>query len=136
MSDVRNITNVDNRFGCAFEAKLYNQESAIETFPIEPDVAIVPAGTDQATGGMWTPWCDSQQDLDEGHYVQVTFSQRGHADIVNYLIQHGADVYVIDSSKQFSNKKVIAGDAASGKGNYKLEIHESNGVPYMVFNKY
>ncbi|MEQ1967212.1 hypothetical protein ABLA30_09345 [Xenorhabdus nematophila] len=136
MSDVRNIINVDNNFGCEYKADLFNQESANELFPIIPDHVVVYPGNDSSTGGMWIPWCDSQKDIDSGHYIKVTFSKKDAADIVNYMFQHGSYVYFTDSSKQFSNKQIMSGDSAKGKGDYKLEIKTNGNLPLMVLNKY
>ncbi|HCF4143544.1 hypothetical protein K4W91_09405 [Pseudomonas aeruginosa] len=136
MSDVRNITSLDNRFGCTYSAYLFNQESANKTFPIVPDTAKADPGEDIPTQDMWTPWCDSQKDLDEGHYIKATFSERGKPDVVNYIFQSGDFIYYTDGSKQFSRKQVMDGDSKEGKGEYKLEIHSSGGLPRMVLNKY
>lgn len=137
MSDIRNIINVDNRFDCTYTVALFNQESANNLFPIIPDSVKVSPGEDASTGDMWTPWCDSQKDLDAGHYIRATFTKKGESDIVGYLFQSGAYVYQTDSSKEFSKKTIVAGDSSSGKGEYKLEIHhDGSGLPSLVLNKY
>ncbi|PHM49384.1 hypothetical protein [Xenorhabdus miraniensis] len=137
MSDIRNIINVDNRFGCEYDVRLFNQESANKLFPIIPDHVTVSPGKDSSTGGMWTPWCDNQKALDAGHYIKITFSKKKASDIVNYMFQHGSYIYFTDSSKQFSNKQVMSGDSAKGKGDYKLEIRTTKeNLPLLVLKKY
>ncbi|MEQ2026684.1 hypothetical protein ABLB84_13075 [Xenorhabdus szentirmaii] len=136
MSDIRNIINVDNNFGCKYKVNLFNQESENKLFPLFPDHVTVSPGNDSSTGGMWTPWCDSQQSIDAGHYIKVTFSQKGASDIVNYIFQHGRYVYFTDDSKQFENKQIMSGDSDKGKGEYKLEIRTNGELPLMVLNKY
>ncbi|PHM51597.1 hypothetical protein [Xenorhabdus hominickii] len=136
MSDVRNIINVDNKFGCEYDVTLFNQEAANQMFPIIPDHVTVSPGNDKSTGDMWIPWCDSQKDLDAGHYIKVTFSKKAAPDIVNYMFQHGPSVYFTDSSKQFANKLVMSGDSAEGKGEYKLEIKTTGDLPLMALSEY
>ncbi|NHB98608.1 hypothetical protein [Photorhabdus stackebrandtii] len=136
MSDIRNIINVNNKFGCKYKVDLFNQESANETFPIIPDHVTVSPEKDSSTGDMWIPWCDNQKALDAGHYIKITFSEKGVSDIVNYMFQHDKYVYVTDSSKQFGNKQVMSGDSGKGKGDYQLEIKTNGALPLMELSKY
>jgi hypothetical protein len=126
-SDVRNITHMDNTFGCTFTADIFNYESYLHLFPVVPDHVVLNPGEEKGSGGMWTPWCDSQQELEEGHYIVITM-KKGHDEQLTqvfHVFQHGPNVYVTPN-KQFNNKYIIGGDFNSGKGEYSLDIKESS----------
>ena len=75
LSDVRNITVVQNDSD-TYKVKVYNVESEIHMFPVVPDSVNCEPGEQKPTGDMWTPWCDSQQALEEGHYIRITLSKK------------------------------------------------------------
>ena len=74
LADVRNITVVQNDSD-TYKVKVFNVESATELFPIVPDSVTCDPGEQKPTGDMWTPWCDNQQALEEGHYIRITLSK-------------------------------------------------------------
>ncbi|WP_323836401.1 hypothetical protein [Photorhabdus africana] len=128
MPDVRTITNVDNKFGCKYKVDLLNQQST-------QSVTVFP-GKDEPTGDIPIPWCDSQQDLDSGRCIKITFSKKGASNIENYMFQHGSQVYLTNNKKQFGNKQIISGDSEIIGGNYKLNIKTNGDLPRMVLSKY
>ena len=88
LSDVRNITVVQNDSD-TYKVKVYNVESEIHMFPIIPDSVNCDPGEQKPTGDMWTPWCDNQQALEEGHCIRITLSKKREDDHVYQLFQSG-----------------------------------------------
>ncbi|MEK9497942.1 hypothetical protein V2H77_16015 [Photorhabdus sp. P32] len=130
MPDVRTIINVDNKFGYKYKVDLLNEQS-------KQSVTVSP-GEDRPADNIPIPWCDSQQDLDSGRYIKTTFSKSGIPNTVNYMFQHGSQVYITNSKKQFNKKQIISGDSEKGEGNYKINIKKitNSDLPLMVLVKY
>ena len=124
LADVRNITVVQNDSD-TYKAKVYNVESEIKPFPIIPDSVTVPPNEQKPTGDMWTPWCDNQQALEEGHYIRITLTKRGESDHVWQLMQSGDNVYRT-VNMDYSAKTHILGDYNIHKGEFKLIIAGSS----------
>ena len=91
LADVRNITVVQNDSD-TYKVKVYNVESEIKMFPLIPDSVNCDPGEQKPTGDMWTPWCDNQQALEEGHYIRITLSKSKEDDHVYQLFQSGRNV--------------------------------------------
>ena len=92
LADVRNITVVQNDSD-TYKVKVYNVESEINMLPLIPDSVNCDPGEQKPTGDMWTPWCDNQQALEEGHYICVTLSKKFEDDHVYQLFQSGRNFY-------------------------------------------
>ena len=124
LSDVRNITVVQNDSD-TYKVKVYNVESEIHMFPVVPDSVNCDPGEQKPTGDMWTPWCDNQQALEEGHYIRITLSKRQEADHVFQLFQSGKNVYkTVNMDRSLCAH--IEGDYNIKKGEYKLIISGSS----------
>ena len=124
LSDVRNITVVQNDSD-TYEVKVYNVESEIHMFPLIPDSVNCDPGEQKPTGDMWTPWCDNQQALEEGHYIRITLSKKKEDDHVYQLFQSGRNVYKT-VNMNYSDCAHIEGDYNIKKGEYKLIITGSS----------
>lgn len=124
LADVRNITVVQNDSD-TYKVKVYNVESAINMFPLIPDSVTCNPGEQMPTGDMWTPWCDNQQKLEEGHYIRITLSKRSEDDHVYQLFQSGRNVYKT-VNMDYSLRAHIQGDYNIKKGEYKLIITGSS----------
>jgi len=128
LADIRNITVVQN------DSKVYTaQVKNIEydgILPI-PEMVTCKPETQKPTGDMWTPWCDNQQALEEGHYIRITLSKRLEADHVYQLFQSGWNVYKT-VNMDYSLRAHIQGDYNIKKGEYKLII-SGNSVEDVKF---
>ena len=124
LADVRNITVVQNESD-TYKVKVFNVESATELFPIVPDSVTCDPGEQKPTGDMWTPWCDNQQALEEGHYIRITLSKKKEDDHVYQLFQSGRNVYKT-VNMDYSLRAHIEGDYNIKKGEYKLIITGSS----------
>ncbi|XP_044172217.1 uncharacterized protein LOC122956590 [Acropora millepora] len=108
-----------------YKVKVYNVESEIEMFPLLPDSVTCDPGEQKPTGDMWTPWCDNQQKLEEGHYIRITLSKKKEDDHVYQLFQSGQNVYKT-VNMDYSLRAHIQGDYNIKKGEYKLIITGSS----------
>ena len=124
LADVRNITVVQNDSD-AYKVKVFNVESATELFPVVPDSVTCDPGVQKPTGDMWTPWCDNQQALEEGHYIRITLSKKKEDDHVYQLFQSGRNVYKT-VNMDYLLRAHIEGDYNIKKGEYKLIITGSS----------
>lgn len=124
LADVRNITVVQNDSD-TYKVKVYNVESKINMFPLIPDFVQCNPGEQKPTGDMWTPWCDNQQKLEEGHYIRITLSKKKEDDHVYQLFQSGQSVYKT-VNMDYSLRTHIQGDYNIRKGEYKLIISGSS----------
>lgn len=124
LADIRNITVVHNKSD-TYKMKVYNVESELEMFPLIPDSVTCDLGEEKPTGDMWTPWCDNQQKLEEGHYIRITLSKKSEDDHVYQLFQSGQNVYKT-VNKDYSLRAHIQGDYNIKKGEYKLIITGSS----------
>ena len=124
LADVRNITVVQNDSD-TYKVKVFNVESATELFPIVPDSVTCDPGEQKPTGDMWTPWCDNQQALEEGHYIRITLSKKREDDHVYQLFQSGRNVYKT-VNMNYAERAHIEGDYDIKKGEYKLIITGSS----------
>merc|ERR1719228_715170 len=111
---------------------VYNEESARKLFPIVPDAVTVNKGGSEPTGGMWTPWCDNQQTLEEGGYIRITLMKRKEADHVYQICQSGSNIYVI-TNMDYSKRVPVEGDYNCGGGEYKMTLTGSR-VEDVKFN--
>ena len=124
LADVRNITVVQNDSD-TYKVKVYNVESEINMFPLIPDSVNCDPGEQKPTGDMWTPWCDGQQALEEGHYIRITLSKKHEDDHVYQLFQSGRNVYkTVNMDRSLCAH--IEGDYNIKKGEYKLIITGSS----------
>ena len=124
LADVRNITVVQNDSD-TYKVKVYNVESSLDLFPLIPDSVTCNPGEQMPTGDMWTPWCDNQQKLEEGHYIRITLSRRSEDDHVYQLFQSGRNVYKT-VNMDYSLCSHIQGDYNIKRGEYKLIITGSS----------
>jgi len=124
LADVRNITVVQNDSD-TYKVKVYNVESGINMFPLIPDFVHCHPGEQKPTGDMWTPWCDNQQKLEEGHYIRITLLKKNEDDHVCQLFQSGQNVYKT-VNMDYSRRAHIQGDYNIKKGEYKLIITGSS----------
>lgn len=124
LADIRNITVVDNQSD-TYKVKVFNVESSLGMFPLIPDSVTCNPGEQKPTGDMWTPWCDNQQTLEEGHYIRITLSKRSEDDHVYQLLQSGQNVYKT-VNMDYSLCAHIQGDYNVRKGEYKLIITGSS----------
>lgn len=135
LADIRNITVVDNKSD-TYKVKVYNVEAEINLFPLLPETVKCDIGEQKPTGDMWTPWCDNQQALEEGHYIRITLSKRSEADHVYQLFQSGQNVYKT-VNMDYSLRAHIEGDYNIKKGEYKLIVTGSSveGIKF-TFDRY
>lgn len=121
IADVRNITVVRNDSD-TYKVKVFNVESSLDMLPVISDSVNCDPNEEKPTGDMWTPWCDNQQKLEEGHYIRITLSKpRSEDDHVYQLFQSGRIVYKT-VNMDYSLRAHIQGDYNIEKGEYKLII--------------
>ena len=85
-----------------------------------------------STGSMWTPWCDSQEDLGRDEYFSITL---GSVNEDKYQVcQHGDYVYYM-TDFDYDNKAHVGGDSKEGKGEYTLIINGSDQSPPISYQK-
>lgn len=130
MSDIRNIVNVDNKQGSTYNVEVLNQEE--KPFVINKPV-FVKVDEEKPTGGLWTPWCDEQKGLVEGHRIAITLT-KGKESNLYYMFQSGANLYYT-ASEDWSKKKVLGGDYNKGKGDYVLKINNDDIEPVFSVMK-
>ncbi|XP_044170648.1 uncharacterized protein LOC122954703 [Acropora millepora] len=124
LADVHNITVIQNDSD-TYKVKVYNVESEIEMFSLIPDSVICDPGKQEPTEDMWTPWCDNQQKLEEGHYIRITLSKEKEDDHMYQLFLSGQNVYKT-VNMDYSLLAHIQGDYNINKGEYKLIITGSS----------
>ncbi len=118
-SDIRNVLIVKNQ--SSYRAVVTDKEDKLGNFP--DNRVTVDAGDQKTTGGMWTPWCDSQKDLGEDHYINIVLNKTSKPEKKFQLFQHKDPVW-FTYDLTYDLKKEISGDSSAGKGEYTLIIDE------------
>ncbi|EDY51739.1 hypothetical protein [Streptomyces clavuligerus] len=124
MSDVRSVDRIYDQTDQT--AKIVNQES-----PAKPGNQLVLDAGNNNTCTMWTPWCDSQAEMNESHYIEVTI---GPDDPANRLqIFQSGDYVWYTTQLDYSLRQHVQGDNASGKGEYNMYIQSDRTIRYEKF---
>ncbi|AOX04296.1 hypothetical protein BJP34_13930 [Moorena producens PAL-8-15-08-1] len=130
-ADIRNVLYLDNNSSST--AVLINKEHALDLG------VVVQPGQKDSTGEMWTPWCDSQRDLGDNHYLQLTMKGGLLGEDCVYQIFQSGDYVWVTQDVDFSQKEHVGGDYNSGKGEYTLIVEddstEDNCPFYIEYDK-